>query len=313
MSAVRSWCARSRAGAWQTEGFPESLNDDPTQTAPAPSIDFTGANRTVPWVGWAEPCTALGGVSQIFASRFASQPPPAQNGGQWIHEGQDARVEPCPRSTSTPSRDATDPSLIGGTTTAGANPAPWITWQEADNGSQAVRPATPPTPTWRATRASRSSSLTRSRPRAGCARRARSRQAAARGRASATSASSRWGSPGAGPSSGQFDPSLNVDPTRDGIQADIAFTGANDSVPWVVWYENSDNGRTTLRSSERRHGVRRSRGRRTRTATAAFTGRWWGSGPRARPRPTTCSTPARRVTVRSASARRAPPPSRRAR
>jgi hypothetical protein len=30
------------------------------------------------------------------------------------------------------------------------------------------------------------------------------------------------------------DPSLNVDPTRDGIQADIAFTGANDTVPWVV-------------------------------------------------------------------------------
>jgi hypothetical protein len=49
-----------------------------------------------------------------------------------------------------------------------------------------------------------------------------------------------------GPSSA--DPSLNVDPTRDGIEPDIAFTGKNaagvqDGVPWVVWYEkgNTDN------------------------------------------------------------------------
>ena len=38
------------------------------------------------------------------------------------------------------------------------------------------------------------------------------------------------------------DPSLNVDPTRDGVEPDIAFTGRNaasvqDGVPWVVWYE----------------------------------------------------------------------------
>ena len=30
---------------------------------------------------------------------------------------------------------------------------------------------------------------------------------------------------------------MNVDPTRDGIEPDMAFTGANDTVPWVVWYE----------------------------------------------------------------------------
>ena len=50
-----------KGGAWQTQGFPESLNVDATQVAQAPSIDFTGANRTVPWVGWAEPSTVLGG------------------------------------------------------------------------------------------------------------------------------------------------------------------------------------------------------------------------------------------------------------
>ena len=36
---------------------------------------------------------------------------------------------------------------------------------------------------------------------------------------------------------GNADPSLNVDVNRNGIEPDIAFTGANDSVPWVVWYE----------------------------------------------------------------------------
>ena len=38
------------------------------------------------------------------------------------------------------------------------------------------------------------------------------------------------------------DPSLNVDRTRDGVEPDIAFTGANDSVPWVVWYEQNASG-----------------------------------------------------------------------
>ena len=39
-----------------------------------------------------------------------------------------------------------------------------------------------------------------------------------------------------------LDPTLNVDPTRDGVEPDIAFTGANDAVPWVVWYEENASG-----------------------------------------------------------------------
>ena len=50
-----------------------------------------------------------------------------------------------------------------------------------------------------------------------------------------------------GPSSA--DPSLNVDVQRDGIEPDIAFTGANDSVPWVVWYEKGA-GTTGLADNE---------------------------------------------------------------
>src|SRR5262249_27808525 len=50
--------------------------------------------------------------------------------------------------------------------------------------------------------------------------------------------------------SGSADPSLNVDPTRNGVEPDIACTGKNaagveDGVPWVVWYEK-DNTNTGI-------------------------------------------------------------------
>lgn len=234
-----------KGGAWQTEGFPESLNHDSTQVAASPSIDFTGPNRTVPWVAWDEPVTALGGVAQIFASRFASQPAPAQNGGQWVPEGQ-TRASSVQSLNVNTNREATDPSLIGGTTTAGANPAPWIAWQEADNGNQAV-PTGNPANLNVAGDSRFQIFVSHAVPDTG-------------GVCPAGTQPSSGGagtSPGkfcfqdvgiprvAGPSAGQLDPSLNVDPTRDAIQADLAFTGTNDSVPWVVWYENSDNGKTT--------------------------------------------------------------------
>ena len=38
------------------------------------------------------------------------------------------------------------------------------------------------------------------------------------------------------------DPSMNVDPSRDGVEPDMAFTGAGDTVPWVVWYEQNSSG-----------------------------------------------------------------------
>ena len=70
-----------KSGAWATEGhgtvnglgattFPGSLNFDQTQDAEAPSIDFAGTGRAVPWATWYEPNGLLGGAQQIFASRF---------------------------------------------------------------------------------------------------------------------------------------------------------------------------------------------------------------------------------------------------
>src|SRR5439155_21129211 len=78
----------------------------------------------------AEPCSVFG-HDQIFASRFLPQPAPAQGGGQWIHEGQQVS-RTAPSLNINTNRDAAAPSLIGGTPNAGANPAPWLTWQEFD-------------------------------------------------------------------------------------------------------------------------------------------------------------------------------------
>src|SRR5881397_2319700 len=58
-------------GAWVTQGSPASLNIDPAVDAEAPSIDFAGAGRTVPWVAWYEPHAANPTwPTNIFASRF---------------------------------------------------------------------------------------------------------------------------------------------------------------------------------------------------------------------------------------------------
>ena len=37
------------------------------------------------------------------------------------------------------------------------------------------------------------------------------------------------------------EPSLNVDTTREGVEPDIAFAGASDGVPWIVWYEEGSS------------------------------------------------------------------------
>jgi hypothetical protein len=218
-----------KGGAWQTQGFPESLNEDPTQVAQAPSIDFTGANRTVPWVGWAEASTVLGGHDQIFASRFLPQPAPAQGGGQWIHEGQQV-TGTAPSLNINTDRNAAAPSLIGGTTNAGGNPAPWLTWQEFDGQQGACNTAAcaPQIFVSHAVPATAGACPAATKPNHGSSVGNFCFQQVGLDRVQ-------------GPGAGQLDPSLSIDPSRAGIEGDIAFTGANDTVAWVVWYENSDS------------------------------------------------------------------------
>src|SRR4051794_39628230 len=221
-----------RNGSWVTQGFPASFNIDPNQEAEAPSIDFAGAGRTVPWVAWYEPNSNLGGgtATQIFASRFAANAA-AQGGGVWIPEGQDRTSgSKVPSLNINPGHTAENPAVAGGATVAGNDPVPWVAWEENDGQaadddtadrqifvSKAIKLPTPngpcaTTPAGPAPNASVGTFCWQ--------------EVGARRLNPTTEASSSTG-----------DPTLNVDPTRDGIEPDFAFTGPNDTVGWVVWYE----------------------------------------------------------------------------
>jgi hypothetical protein len=215
-------------GAWVTEGhgtvngsggstpFPGSLNFTQGQDGEAPSIDFAGAGRRVPWATWYEQNGLLGGAQQIFASRFDH----AQD--KWIFAGQGRGPGPfAPSLNIDPSQNAANPSVAGGSTTAGGDPGPWITWEEtANNGtsttsqifvSKPVKLATPSDTTCPA-----------------------GTKPAAPGPAVGGFC---WQQTGIERVAGDSKPSLNVDVTRAGVEPDIAFTGPSDTVPWVVWYE----------------------------------------------------------------------------
>jgi hypothetical protein len=216
-------------GQWVTQG--PSLNIDPNVEAEAPSIDFAGAGRTVPWDAWYEPNAALGGAKQIFASRFVA----ASN--TWQPEGQD-RGSRVPSLNINTDKEAENPSVAGGAAVAGADPVPWVAWQEEDGNvnnsgnhdqifvSKGVKQAAPNAP------------CTGFKP-------------------SANNSVSNfcWQQVGLdrlqkdGGSSATGDPTLNIDPSRNGVEPDIAFTGPNDTVAWTLWYEK-DKSNIGLRDNE---------------------------------------------------------------
>jgi hypothetical protein len=199
-----------KGGQWITQGQP--LNIDPNVEGEAPSIDFAGADRTVPWVSWYED---VGGKTNIFASRFDAA------AKTWIAEGQDRFPNnKIPSLNIHTNENAENPAVAGGATVAGNAPVPWVAWQETDGGPNQIF-------------------VSRGIKQADCSA----------------------NKPGGGTSVSAFcwqqtgldrptDPTLNVDPTRDGIEPDIAFTGPNDTVPWVVWYEQHDSGISGLRDNE---------------------------------------------------------------
>ena len=239
-------------GAWTTRGngtvggssasptFSGSLNFDQGQDGEAPSIDFAGAGRTVPWASWYEHTTGTNfGADNIFASKFDNTGDANQN--KWIFAGQGrgsggATGVPVPSLNIHTNRDAVNPVVQGGATVAGNDPVPWVTWQEEDGNpntnqifvSKGVKPATgticPNDP---------ATSANPIKPPAGTG-------------AEGGFCFQQVGIDRLAPDAGArpvttSDPSLNVDRTRDGIEPDMAFTGANDTVPWVVWYEQNNS------------------------------------------------------------------------
>jgi hypothetical protein len=230
------------AGAWTTRGagtvggsssasptFSGSLNFDQTQDGEAPAIDFAGAGRTVPWATWYEDTsgTGFGGAENIFASRFDNTGDASQ--GKWIFAGQSrgpggSNSVPVPSLNIHTDRDAENPSVAGGSADPTKPPGPWVTWQEIGANAPGVgknqifveKPLGPNQP-----------NCTGVKPMAADP-------------SAAPIGGFCWQQVGVERLGG--DPSLNVDRTRDGIEPDISFTGPNDSVPWVVWYEQNASG-----------------------------------------------------------------------
>ena len=213
-------------GAWKTQG--QSLNIEQNQEAEAPSIDFAGTGRTVPWTAWYEPNSHLGDKTNIFASRFAA----AQN--KWIPEGQDrAPNNKVPSLNIHTNQEAENPALAGGAATAGNDPVPWVAWQEKDGGDSdhAIDQIF-------VSRGIKQTDCSANLPGGGTSVSAFCWQQVGNGRLKADALE-----PG-------DDPTLNVDPTRNGIEPDIAFTGPSDTVPWVTWYEVDDSKISGLHNND---------------------------------------------------------------
>jgi hypothetical protein len=244
--------ARSFAGgAWTTRGngtvggrssaspqFSGSLNFDQGQDGEAPSIDFAGAGRTVPWATWYENTTGTGFANNnVFASRFDNTGD--ANQGKWIFAGQSRGTGggsvPVPSLNIHTDQSAENPSVAGGSAVDPTKPGPWVTWQET---------TTLPV--------NRKDQIFVSRPIAGATNcdgvKPLGVEVGGHVPAIGGFCFQQTGVPRVGPAGA--DPSLNIDPTRDGVEPDIAFTGPNDSVPWVVWYEKGASSIAGLHENE---------------------------------------------------------------
>jgi hypothetical protein len=231
-------------GAWTTRGsgtvggrssatptFSGALNFDQGQDGEAPSIDFAGAGRTVPWATWYEdtPTGPNFGNNNIFASRFDNTGD--ANQGKWIFGGQGRGLGggsvPVPSLNIHTNQNAEDPSVAGGSATDPTAPGPWVTWEEtstaAGNPDQIF--------------VSRSEGPGM----ANCDGVTPAGVVDGSGNIPAVGGFC-WQQTGVPRFGAPLDPSLNVDPTRGASDPDIAFTGANDAVPWVVWSESGPSG-----------------------------------------------------------------------
>jgi hypothetical protein len=228
-SAQQIFVRAFKNGQWVTQG--QSLNIDRNVEAEAPSIDFAGPGRTVPWDAWYEPNAALGKETQIFASRFVA---PANT---WQPEGQD-RGGGAPSLNINTDKEAENPSVAGGAAVPGADPVPWVAWEEQDgnvNGSgnhdqifvsKGVKQAAANAPCTGFKPSANNSVSNFCWQQVGLDRLAKD-----------------------GGSSATGDPTLSIDPSRNGVEPDIAFTGPSDKVAWTVWYEK-DASNIGLRNNE---------------------------------------------------------------
>jgi hypothetical protein len=227
--AQRIFVRAFKNGQWVTQG--QSLNIDQNVEAEAPSIDFAGANRTVPWDAWYEPSAPLGGEKQIFASRFVAPE------NRWQPEGQD-RGWGIPSLNIHTDKEAENPSVAGGAAVAGNDPVPWVAWEEQDGNVKGSGNHDQIFVSKGVKQAALKQACTGFKPSDAASVSAFCWQQVGLDRLAAD-----------GGSSDKGDPTLNIDPGRNGVEPDIAFTGANDTVAWVLWYEK-DHSNIGLRDNE---------------------------------------------------------------
>src|SRR5436190_2702297 len=223
-------------GAWVTQGSPASLNIDPTVEAEAPSIDFAGAGRTVPWVAWYEPSFHFGDPTNIFASRFNA------GANRWLPSGQDrSNGADIPSLNIHTNRTAENPSVAGGATVAGNDPVPWIIWEENDG---AADDASSPRQIFVSKGVKQQGAGTP------CTGFKPSAANNVNGFCFQQVGLERLDSGQSTPRDATVDPTLNIDPTPAGVETEIAFTGQDDKVVWTVWYEEGASAVPGLRSNE---------------------------------------------------------------
>jgi hypothetical protein len=245
-------------GAWSTRGngtvggrssasppFSGSLNFDQGQDGEAPSIDFAGAGRTVPWASWDENTTGTGFADDnVFASHFDNLG--YANQGKWIFSGQSRGTGggsvPVPSLNIHTDENAENPSVAGGSAVDPSQPSPWVAWQETSTATT----GTISNPDQIFVERSEGPGL------ANCDGVTPAGVVDGDGHVPAIggfcwqqTGVARFGTP-------TLDPSLNIDPARNGIEPDIAFAGSQngvqDGVPWVVWYE-TDAGTAGLHTN----------------------------------------------------------------
>jgi hypothetical protein len=227
-SAQHIFVRAFKNGSWVTQG--QSLNINAAVEAEAPSIDFAGAGRTVPWDSWYEPSPAFGGVKQIFASRFCAATSAACSAANaWVPEGQD-RGSGLPSLNIHTNKDAENPQVAGGAAVAGKDPVPWVVWQEEDGSVAATGNHDQIFVAKAVKQGAAHQPCTGFKPSANASVSFFCWQQVGLERLAANDGSSSAG-----------DPTLNIDPSRDGVEPDISFTGPSDTVAWVVWYEQGSS------------------------------------------------------------------------
>lgn len=201
---VRSFNAATNR--WVTRGLSRnqgSLNFDRNVVASEPSIDLGGpivnGYPTQLWTAWQEPVRTLDNKVNIFASKLIID----QTGEFWQIAGETGGQRGVPGVNFRTTENAANAALATGATTAGAaSLLPWIAFDEFS-------------PIARARQIFVAKGETASGPN--------------------IQGGLKWLHVGLQRNS--IETTLNVDTSRDALRPDMVFSGQNNTVPWVVWFE----------------------------------------------------------------------------